>query len=593
MAQHYRNSGSSDDSTDHRNIDPPHFQSGGNGPVAKRSGHDVTLINEGPPAVYQLNTERKYIDGNNKKLRQWTFGEMDKNKQNKVLLMVGETGTGKTTLINTMINHLLGVKFEDQEFYQITEEEQEDQSQSQTSEITVYEVFVKENPTSLTIIDTPSYGHTKGFEKDGEIAEYLSRLFADEDGVHYIDAVCFVMKASQNRLSGKEHYIFHSVLSLFGRDIENNIVFLFTHSDGGPPADALNAIDKAEILCRRDSRGKPVHFLFNNRQEEKKDDVYEHVFRSAWEMGERSINEFFKILEEKNRKSLQMTLEVMKERTRLDACVCNLKERIHEKEKTTDELTQIRKALKENREKIINHKNFQFTVNKVVKKKVPIVNKPLWNSKATCCSVCEENCHEWGCSWVSSDNLQLCYVMKNGYCTVCSGKCHYSKHIRENKKYVTKTEEVTMTFNKLQQQHEVSKQKPGISFDKKIYENTKKEYEEIMKEYRCKTEIEYKLIRDLENNKSKKSKPLHEAYISIMRLCDIALKADSAFTLQHLDFLIPRLKEEEGKEEWVKNLEELKKTGEEQKNTGAVHHLMDFSKRTWNQFVSRITDENE
>uniref|UniRef100_A0A673NRP8 AAA+ ATPase domain-containing protein n=1 Tax=Sinocyclocheilus rhinocerous TaxID=307959 RepID=A0A673NRP8_9TELE len=287
----------------------------------------INLKSSGPPARYQLNTERKYIDGMNKKVRQWTYGRRDKNKQNKVILMVGETGTGKTTLINTMINYLLGVKFEDDEFYQITEEEKhEDQTQSQTSAITVYEVFVEENPTSLTIIDTPGYADTEGYEKDREISEYLIRLFSDEDGIHYIDAVCFVMKASQNRLSGKEFYIFHSVLSLFGRDIENNIVFLLTQSDGGPPTDALSAIKKAEIPCRKDEDNEPVHFLFNNRQKEKRIKRYEDVLKSAWKMGDKSMNEFFTRLDEKNRKSLQMTLDVLKERRRLEACVSNLME---------------------------------------------------------------------------------------------------------------------------------------------------------------------------------------------------------------------------------------------------------------------------
>ncbi|KAF4115113.1 hypothetical protein G5714_002602 [Onychostoma macrolepis] len=388
--------------------------------INSRSRYDATLTKAGPPALYQLNTERKYFDGMDRKVRRWTYGRRDRNKQNKVILMVGETGAGKTTLINTMINHLLGVKFQDQEFYQITEEQKhEDQSQSQTSEITVYEVFVEENPTSLTIIDTPGYADTEGYEKDGQISENLSRLFSVEDGIHYIDAVCFVMKASQNRLSGKEHYIFHSVLSLFGKDIENNIMFLLTQSDGGPPTDALNAIKKAEIPCRRDEDKEPVHFLFNNRQKEKRDKRYERVLKSAWEMGEDSMTEFFTLLEEKNRKSVQMTLDVLNKRRRLEACVSNLMERIFEKELKSDELTQIQDVIRKNRDKIEKDENFEFTVKRFFKEKVLIENESWKNRYATCCRVCQENCHLKGCWWAT--DLSRCSVMKNKKCTVCSG----------------------------------------------------------------------------------------------------------------------------------------------------------------------------
>ncbi|XP_056316849.1 uncharacterized protein LOC130231532 [Danio aesculapii] len=555
--------------------------------------HDAILMNPGPPALYQLNTARTYIDGNNKKVRQWTYGDNFKNTQNKVILMVGETGTGKTTLINTLINHLLGVKFEDQEFYQITEEEeQQDQTQSQTSEITVYKVFVEENPTSLTIIDTPGYAHTEGYEKDREVAEYLSRLFADEDGVHDIDAVCFVMKASQNRLSGKEHYIFHAVLSLFGRDIKDNIVFLLTHSDGGPPDNALNAIKKAEIPCRRGEDNEPFHFLFNNRQKVKRTEKYEQKFRSAWEMGERSISEFFTLLEEKNRKSVQMTLDVLKERRRLEACVCNLTERIIEKESKNKELTQIQEALKQNRDKIKNCENFQIEVERVSKEKVTI-EKRLSNDKATCCLVCEENCHdEKDCWWVSPKELSKCDAIKNKYCTVCSSKCHYSKHVKENKKYVMKKRKVTMTFNELKQQYDCCNEKPKISFDKKIYTNTKKKHESNKKESENKMKIEEKLISDLEKIKNEKFNLLNEAYIIIIILSQIALKADSAFTLHYLDFLIPRLKEE-GEHEWMKNLEDLRNAGEEKKNKGALLYVMDFSREKWNQFVSHVKPKHE
>ncbi|XP_077085840.1 uncharacterized protein LOC143737866 [Siphateles boraxobius] len=481
-----------------------------------RARHDGTLLNPGLPTLYRLNTDRKYIGGTDGKVRQWTYGRRD--KQNKVILLVGERGTGKTTMINTMINYLLGVKFEDGEFYQITEEDgkHQDQSKAQTSEITVYEAFAEENPISLTIIDTPGYGDTEGSEKEKEISEDLTRLFTDKDnGIHYIDAVCFVMKASQNQLSEKQHYIFHSFLSLFGKDIKNNIVFLLTQSDGECPTDALNAIKKAEIHCGKGEDKKPVHFLFNNRQKEERDKEYHHVLKSAWRMGDESMNEFFKLLKEENRKSLQMTLDVLKERRRLGACVSNLKDRINENDLKMKIITEIQEVLRQNRDKIARGEDVEFRMMKSFKVKVPIVNEWLWNSEATCCSVCEENCHEWKCSMAPDPSW--CWVMTNGHCTVCTGKCHYSKHVRENKKYELKTEDITM----------------------KYYEGS-----------------EEKLKSDLEKIKEETSKLLHEAYTIIMNLSEITLKVDSAFTRPHLDFLIPRLKEE-GKDELVKNLEDL------------------------------------
>ncbi|XP_056113846.1 uncharacterized protein LOC130090479 [Rhinichthys klamathensis goyatoka] len=565
----------------------PHRRNSMDEPLSMTSHHDATLMNPGPPALYQLKTERKYIHGTNRKVRRWTYGQRDRNKQNKLILMVGETGAGKTTIINTMINYLLGVKFEDQEFYQITEDEEDiDETQSQTSEITVYEAFVEENPTSLTIIDTPGFGHTEGFEKDREIAEYLTRLFSDEDGIHYIDAVCFVMKASQNRISGKELYIFHSVLSLFGRDIEENIVFLLTQSDGRRSTDALKLIKKAQIPCRREVKKRTVHFLFNNQQKEKRDKQYEETLRSSWEMAEQSMNDFLKLLEEKNRKSVEMTLDVLKERRRLEACVSNLTQRISEKESTMKELTEIQEAVKENRDKIEQCEKFQFTVTTAVKEKVPLVNEWLWNSYATCCSVCEENCHEWEC-WVPKDP-SWCAVMKNNHCTVCTGKCHYSKHVRENKKYVIETKTVTMTFIELKKEYERTGKKPKTRFDKRIFENITKEHKRNMKESENKRKTEDKLKSDLEKIQNETSRLLHEAYTAIMSLCKIALKADSAFTLLHLDFLIPRLKEE-GKDEWMKNLEDLRKAGEERKNKGALRYVMNFTGQKFKQLDNRVT----
>ncbi|KAK2913241.1 hypothetical protein QQF64_031092 [Cirrhinus molitorella] len=493
-----------------------------------------TLIHNGPPKRYRLHTERKDIDHNGK-VRKWTYGEKDESKPNKIILLVGETGAGKTTLINSMVNYLMEVKFENEIWYEITEEAAGDQAESQTSEITMYEVFTKKSPISLTIIDTPGYGDTRGLDKDLEVAENLSELFQSKDGVHEVDAVCFVIQAAKNRLSDRQHYIISSILSLFGKDIVNNIVFLITHSDGLPPNNVLTGIKKARIPCRRDENDQPVYFLFNNRQTECRH-TKERLMRAqkdAWDDSMEGMKQLLQSLNKMNRRSLELTSDVLMERIQFEASICNLQLRIQEKELKISEKLQIQEAMIQNREKIEECKNFTIKVKKTIKQKVPIESKSWKNRKATTCTICQENCHEFDCWWVSDPSK--CEVMKNGYCTVCTGKCHHSKHVKENKKYVIRISNVLMEFDSIKKEYEKAQEQSKI-------------YSILMKH----------LDNDLKEIEDQKSNLLLEAYKTIKHLSQIALKPDSAFTLQHLDFFIPRVREA-GKEEWVRELEEMRK----------------------------------
>ncbi|XP_051980841.1 uncharacterized protein LOC127642207 [Xyrauchen texanus] len=505
------------------------------------------LINRGPPIQYRLCTERKVLDDNGK-VRKWTYGKRDTSKQNKIVLLVGETGVGKTTLINTMVNYLLGVKFDDELWNEITEEEARDQSQSQTAEITMYEVFAMNSPVSLTIIDTPGYGDTRGLEKDLEIAENLCTLFQSNDGVREVDAICLVTQASKNRLSDRQHYIISSILSLFGKDIVNNIVFFITHSDGLPPKNVIGAIDKAKIPCRRECSGKPVYFLFNNRQADGREKRFLPSQRKAWEESMEGMEQFLQTLKEINRRSLELTSDVLRERIQLEATISCLRMRVQEKELKKSEKIQIQQVMRENKEKIEMSKNFTIRVQKTVKEKVLIESASWKNRKATTCSVCEENCHEYDCWWVS--NPSRCEVMKNGFCTVCTGKCHHSKHVKENRKYIIRTTSLIME-----------------------YDNIKNEYKKAQEQYVTFLTIMENLDKHLKEIEKQKSDLLFEAFMGIQHLSKIALKPDSAFTLQYLDFFIPRLKEV-GKEHWVRELEDLRKTAvAEEANKDALSYL--------------------
>jgi hypothetical protein len=123
-------------------------------------------------------------------IKRFAFGEPNQlmGRPCKTILFMGETGSGKTTMINAMMNYVLGVEFEDDFRFKLIQEDVKGGSQahSQTQKVTAYDIHHQNGfrvPFSLTIVDTPGFGDTRGTERDNEITSAIREFFQHQNGI--------------------------------------------------------------------------------------------------------------------------------------------------------------------------------------------------------------------------------------------------------------------------------------------------------------------------------------------------------------------------------------------------------------------------
>ncbi|KAL6103711.1 uncharacterized protein ACO6RY_13597 [Pungitius sinensis] len=248
-------------------------------------------MNSGSPSVYKLplKEEDVNIDGCTK----ITFGQ-ESMRKNRTIILFGVTGSGKSTLINGMINYLVGVEWKDAFRFQMVEEDQSrSQAESQRSEVTIYKINHQEGfkiPFSLTIIDTPSFGETEDTERGEKIIQHLCELFAAEHGVSDIDALCFIVPVASEQLPKPQQAVLDSLLSIFGEDKAENIYNLVTSTD---------------VACPKTKSALPIHFKFNNSAlfaDNKSpavdvnggdEDEEGEFYQMCWNMGTKCMKRFF------------------------------------------------------------------------------------------------------------------------------------------------------------------------------------------------------------------------------------------------------------------------------------------------------------
>ncbi|TFK49481.1 hypothetical protein OE88DRAFT_1713641 [Heliocybe sulcata] len=147
-------------------------------------------------------------------------------KTQLTVILIGETGVGKTAFLSLLYNVCAGVPLE--EWAPVHLEANEaggSKSGSQTLGPMMYTIPC-ENGSTLRILDTPGLADTRGVEKDEEhkaaIAEYI------KNHTETIDAVIILANGTNARLGVATQYTLSMISGMFPHSLVDNIGFVFT-----------------------------------------------------------------------------------------------------------------------------------------------------------------------------------------------------------------------------------------------------------------------------------------------------------------------------------------------------------------------------
>ena len=510
------------------------------------------------PTIYKVNGDEMPLSDT---LHKVSIGQPRRDVKEKVLMVLGATGAGKSTLINGMINYIFGVQWKDRFRFKLISEIGTSQAVSQTSKITAYTIYCMDGSKidyNLTIIDTPGFGDTSGLERDKQITKQIKDFFSvkGRNGISHLDGIGFVTQSALSRLTPTQQYIFDSILSIFGKNVAENIFVMVTFADGQYPP-VMSAIEAANIP-------QSGFFKFNNsaifadvtqekstnEDDEEEEDNFDQMF---WKMGVSSFKKFFTTFKKAETVSLTMTKDVLQVRECLETNVMGLQGQMKACLGEMEVLRQERDILKKHENEIATNQNFSKPV------KVPYYDtqKTAKDEFVTNCLRCSQTCH-WSCAFSDDDDKKYCSAMdRNGdaaKCTVCDG-CHWREHKNTGVRFILKYRMETRTLEDLKKKYKTALQ-------------GKQAVEDMLKISQTKLEDEHAKLHQM----------IEESQQCLKKLDEIALKPNPLTQVQYIELLINSEKQQ-AKEGWMERVQYLEDTKQQAELLALMKDANDVDRR--------------
>lgn len=397
----------------------------------------------------------------------------EQKQQSSNIMLVGETGVGKSLWTHSLINYFLNIEIDENIRYLLFDEEikQKEYEQkygkksigcSKTDEPEIYDIepgILYNNP--IRLIDTSGFGDTRGYKYDQKIIKDIQNLFQTSK-LEKLNAVCLFFKTSETRLHERFKNVLEKIFSILGKELKKNIIIIFTFADSFDDLPIINTLkDKTSPFSKNLGNIDDFpYFAFNNMAFFSKDI---NSFGNSYQNNINNFKNFLKYISNLSPISLESTKKVINMRIQIKEKIFKLCKNINTISLKINSTIIEKQNLTKNQNLLMNYDNGNYVLY---------------------CKSHDKICHK-NCKWPNESPNQ-CNKFDNGknrrICITCN--CHFSMH----------------TFKKCIEDKNANCLKKDIENNIKIgNEKIIRAYSEIYYLFMNGIKIVYKLV--LQNNK--------------------------------------------------------------------------------------------
>ncbi|CAG9310694.1 unnamed protein product [Blepharisma stoltei] len=357
-----------------------------------------------------------------------------RRNQKVVSLVIGQTGSGKSTFINYLTNFFRKgtlnnkkIAIPTKTFPNQTERDFKhterllSSDHSQTNNCCAYEFADPESSSTFTFIDSPGIGDTRGVDQD---EENIQKIVSEVVNYPDINAIIIVQNGSEARNTTTVKYTLSKLKNSLPSLVEKNLILVLTNS----AVSANFNVNSLQIVPRETFTMDNNAFNITNLQNLSRSQL--HQLQLSWNSSMEKIKEIVEFISKMNTvntklfKEMWSNINIAKQNFHLAKLqlinLSNLKEK----------LENVRGQRELSLNEAIAYQNF---------KKTQTIEQTEWIDipyYSTVCSNDDSLCHErWGLNYTPDKNSSIftgCACMgRSPNCTVC--KCGHNSHYHTNR----------------------------------------------------------------------------------------------------------------------------------------------------------------